>query len=42
MPEKKLFAWWRTGGFRMAIVDGEITSPEEPSRKVTGWAELLI
>lgn len=42
MREKKLFAWWRTGGFRMAIVDGEIASAGEPSRKVTGWAELLI
>lgn len=40
--EKKLFAWWKTGGFRMAIIEGEITCPGEPSRKVTGWAELLI
>ena len=42
MREKKLFAWWKTGGFRMAIVDGEITSEHRPTRNVTGWAELLI
>ena len=42
MREKKLFAWWKTGGFRMAIVDGEITSSGQPPTKVTGWAELLI
>ncbi len=35
-------AWWKTGGFMMSIVDGEIRGSTGDTRRVTGWGELLI
>ncbi len=41
---KRDWAWWKTGGFMMSVVDGTI-APSDGStspKPVTGWGELLI